>query len=58
MCGVVMVRVGMEQRRVAQPARLGRRKNRGEARAQGGFRPKVKEIKRKVFFLFLVSNFK
>jgi hypothetical protein len=28
----------------------GRRKNRGEAQAQGGFRSKVKEIKRKRFF--------
>jgi hypothetical protein len=39
-------------------ARSGRSKNRGEAWAQGGFWPKVKEIKRKGSVLFLVSNFK
>jgi hypothetical protein len=32
---------------MAQPARSGRRKNRGEALAQGGFQPKVNEIKRR-----------
>jgi hypothetical protein len=45
-------------RGMAQPAQSRRRKNRGEALAQGGFRPKVNEIKRKGSFLFLVSYFK
>jgi hypothetical protein len=38
---------------MARPALSGRRKNRGEEWAQGGFRPKFNENKRKWFVLFL-----
>jgi hypothetical protein len=51
-------RRGAVQPGTARQAWSGRRKNRGEARAQGGFQPRVKEIKRKGFsyFWFQILN--